>query len=101
MSRKLTDDIGPRRTLMSEPPKQDATRDESDDELADVRDPQGHGGMPRWVKVMGIVALLVVVAVVVLMAVAGGDHGPGRHLPGGDKSTPTSAGHTPPPGVDH
>ena len=86
---------------MTEKPTHQATRDESDDELDDLRDPDGQGGMPRWVKVFGIVALLVVVAVVVLMAVGGGDHGPGRHLPGGDTNTPTSAGHTPPPGMDH
>ena len=77
---------------------------ESDDELADLRDPVGDGGMPRWVKVFGLVVLLVVVAVVVLMAVGGGNHRPGRHLPGGDKTTPTSAGDTSPPdmpGMDH
>ena len=34
-------------------------------------------GMPRWVKVFGIVALVVVVLVVILL-LAGG-HGPGRH----------------------
>jgi hypothetical protein len=45
---------------------------------------------PRWVKVSGIIAAVVVVAIVVL-ALAGGEHGPGRHIPGGD-----NGGHTPP-----
>jgi hypothetical protein len=35
-------------------------------------------GTPRWVKVFGIVAVVVVVLFVVLL-IAGG-HGPGRHL---------------------
>jgi hypothetical protein len=35
--------------------------------------------MPTWVKVSGIVALVVVV-LLVLVAVFGGEHGPGRHL---------------------
>lgn len=77
------------------------TGDDTDDELADLRRPEGDGGMPRWVKLFGIVAFLMIVAVVVLMAVGGGDHGPGRHVRGGGNSTPTSTGHTPPPGVDH
>ena len=37
---------------------------------------------PGWVKALGI-ALVVVVAVVIAMAISGGEHGPGRHLPGG------------------
>jgi hypothetical protein len=49
---------------------------------------------PTWVKVSLIVAV-VVIGVVVVMAIAGGDHGPGRHLPGGDNQ----GGHTPP--VEH
>jgi uncharacterized membrane protein len=33
---------------------------------------------PRWVKVLGIIAIVLVV-VVVVMLIAGGEHGPGRH----------------------
>jgi hypothetical protein len=44
-------------------------------------------GTPRWVKVFGIVALLVVLLFVILL-LTGGPHGPGRHTAGG-------AGHTP------
>ncbi len=36
------------------------------------------GAVPRWVKVLGVVALVVIVIVVVMLLV-GGDHGPGRH----------------------
>lgn len=45
---------------------------------------------PIWVKVFGIILALIVV-VVVVKALAGEEHGPGRHLPGGD-----SESHTPP-----
>ena len=48
---------------------------------------------PRWVKVSGIIAAVVIVAVVIL-ALKGG-HGPARHLPGGDNP----GRHTPP--VEH
>jgi hypothetical protein len=46
---------------------------------------------PRWVKVSGLIAAVVVVAIVIL-ALAGGQHGPGRHLPAGDNP----GSHTPP-----
>ena len=36
---------------------------------------------PRWVKVSGIVALILVLLVVVIMFISGGEHGPGRHMP--------------------
>jgi hypothetical protein len=35
-------------------------------------------GAPRWVKVLGIIALVLVLLVVVLLI--GGNHGPGRHM---------------------
>jgi len=39
-------------------------------------------GTPRWVKVFGIVVLVLVLFVVVMMATGvGGKHGPGRHMP--------------------
>ncbi len=40
------------------------------------RDP----GLPRWVKVSGIVAILVILLAVVVMLASGGGHGPGRHF---------------------
>jgi hypothetical protein len=62
---------------------------------------------PRWVKVFVIVTIIVVVLGVVIFLVSGGQHGPGRHLPGGGSGeTPPpgvteDGGHTPPPGIDH
>jgi hypothetical protein len=35
-------------------------------------------GPPRWVKVAGVIALVLVVLVLILL-LAGGNHGPGRH----------------------
>jgi hypothetical protein len=48
--------------------------------------------MPRWVKVSGIIAIVIAVTVLIVVLVSGGEHGPGRHLPGGE----TPGGHTPP-----
>jgi hypothetical protein len=36
--------------------------------------------VPRWVKVSGIVAIVLAVAVVVVLLLSGGEHGPGRHM---------------------
>jgi hypothetical protein len=36
-------------------------------------------GVPRWVKAMGVVVLLLVLAAVVLVVLGVGEHGPGRH----------------------
>jgi hypothetical protein len=47
-------------------------------------------GMPRWVKVSGIVTLVLALLVVVVMLATGGSHGPGRHLPSGDAGVRTS-----------
>lgn len=47
-----------------------------------------HAGVPRWVKVFGLVVIGLVVLAVVLMLVNGGEHGPGRHLP---SAAPTMA----------
>ncbi len=62
---------------------------------------------PRWVKVAGAVALVVVLAIGVMLLVGGGSHGPGRHTSSGGagQSQPSSGsgiggagGHTPPAG---
>jgi len=56
---------------------------------------------PRWVKVLGIIVIvLALLVVVVLVTGLGGEHGPGRHAPSGDAGgdTPPSSvteGHTP------
>ncbi|HEV8635254.1 MAG TPA: hypothetical protein VG370_13565 [Chloroflexota bacterium] len=46
-------------------------------------------GTPRWVKVFGIVALVLVLLVVAVMVAGGGEHGPGRHMPSGGTGGPT------------
>jgi hypothetical protein len=49
-------------------------------------------GMPRWVKVFGIIALIVVVLFVILLLTGGpGRHGPGRHTGGLGGHTPAAA----------
>lgn len=48
---------------------------------------------PRWVKVLGIIAL-VLVLLIGIMLLFGGEHGPGRHMPSGD-----SGSHT--PSIEH
>lgn len=74
-------------------------------------------GIPRWVKVSGALALIAVVALVFMLVVGGGEHGPGRHtsegagqqaqpgsqIPSGasESQTPSGGGapgHTPPAG---
>ena len=48
-------------------------------------------GIPRWVKVSGLIALVLVLLVVVMMvAGVGGQHGPGRHMPSGGAGSYTS-----------
>ena len=46
-------------------------------------------GTPRWVKVSGIISLVLVVLVVIVMVATGGNHGPSRHLPSGDAGNQT------------
>jgi hypothetical protein len=46
-------------------------------------------GMPRWVKVFGIILAVVVLLLVAVLLLGGGplgDHGPGRHTRAGDAS---------------
>jgi len=82
----------------------DPTRTETDDDIDpdDINvgsDGRSATGMPRWVKVFGIV----VVALVLLFVVAnltgiGGNHGPGRHGGGDDQeqdSGTEDGGHDP------
>jgi hypothetical protein len=89
----------------------DAPAYDQSGETPDTASGQGGAppGTPRWVKVTAIAAL-VLVLVLILMMLAGGEHGPGRHLGGGDEpsasqgeggqhSPPSDApgGHEPPP----
>ena len=40
-------------------------------------------GTPRWVKVLGIIVIVVVLLGVAVMFISGGEHGPGRHTSSG------------------
>lgn len=56
-------------------------------------------GIPRWVKVFGIIALALAV-LVGIMLLSGGEHSPDRHLPPASITQSGDAGgHTPP--VEH
>ena len=70
-------------------------------------DPAGRSstatGPPRWVKVCGVIALIVIVLVVIVAIFGGGRHGPARHTSSADLGgqRPISSvveGHTPPRG---
>jgi hypothetical protein len=50
----------------------------SSPEREDRADRGPTAGPPRWVKVSGIIALALVVLVLIVL-LAGGNHGPGRH----------------------
>jgi hypothetical protein len=39
-------------------------------------------GMPRWVKISGLIAAAVIVLLVAAVLFGGGQHGPARHLGG-------------------
>jgi hypothetical protein len=40
---------------------------------------------PRWVKLSGIIVIVLILLVIILKLTGiGGNHGPGRHLPGGN-----------------
>ena len=56
------------------------------DETGGGRDAAVESGTPRWVKVFGIITLVIVLLVVVLKFAGGGGHGPSRHMPRGDTS---------------
>jgi hypothetical protein len=52
---------------------------------ADAGDHPPYPGMPRWVKVSGIIVIALALLIALILATGvGGDHGPGRHGGGGD-----------------
>ncbi len=64
-------------------------------------DPERTSGTPRWVKLFGVIALVVVVLfAILLLSGRGGDHGPRRHTqPVGIGGHPPPAGVSEPAGV--
>lgn len=73
-----------------DPPENQAYRDRQHGETT--------VGAPRWVKVSGVVALIIVGLLVVMLLVGGGNHGPGRHTEGGEDAPRGVTDHTPPEG---
>jgi hypothetical protein len=68
-----------------------------------ARRPSPTSRAPRWVKVCGVIALVVIVLVLILAIFGGGRHGPARHTSSTDLEgqRPISSvveGHTPPRG---
>jgi hypothetical protein len=66
------------------------------------RPPGGDGGLPRWVKVTGLVlAVLVLLGVAMMLTGGFGGHGPSRHggMGAPSRSAVTGAAHTPPAGA--
>jgi hypothetical protein len=69
-----------RRTPMADPPRYSETGDDA----GAGPDRESRTGTPRWVKVFGIITLVVVLLVVLLLLTRGsGGHGPNRHTSGG------------------
>lgn len=54
---------------------------QSKEENTEMADKPPYPGTPRWVKVSGIIAIVLVLLVVIMMFIGGANHGPGRHLP--------------------
>jgi hypothetical protein len=77
-----------RRTHMAGPPWYSNTGDDTGAGL----DRESLTGTPRWVKVFGIIALVVVLLVVLLLLTRGpGGHGPNRHTSDGLRQPPISS----------
>jgi hypothetical protein len=54
-----------------------------------MADPPPYPGAPRWVKVSGIIVIVLVLLVIaVVFTGVGGPHGPGRHLPSSSVTEP-------------
>ena len=62
--------------------------------MADRPDRGSTAGTPRWVVVSAIVALALVLVIVVLILTGTGNHGPSRHLSGGNDVGPPPFGFT-------
>lgn len=65
--------------------------------LAKGMDGQGPPKVPRWVKVVGIVAGVVLLLAIAALAFGGGQHGPGRHF-SSQSGNSHGSNHTPPSG---
>jgi hypothetical protein len=77
-----------RTTQMTDPPSDPQSRPDTGNDTARGE----HPGLPGWVKVSGIVVAILVMALIVIMLIAGGDHGPGRHATGNQPAEQTGRG---------
>jgi hypothetical protein len=48
-------------------------------DAGDRPDLESNTGTPRWVKVFGTIAIIVLLLFVIMLVAGGGRHGPGRH----------------------
>lgn len=81
---------------MADPPRYSDTGDDN----GVGPDHESPPRMPRWVKVGAIIiGILVVLFVILQLAGIGGDHGPGRHLSGGDARAAVAEEQAPPAGI--
>jgi len=56
-----------------------------------MADQSPYPGMPRWVKISGVVAaMLISLAVIVIAFDIGGPHGPGRHMSPASETPPAN-----------
>ncbi len=77
---------------MGDPPPYLDTGDDTGDDTGVEFGRGASTSRPRWVKVFGVIALVLVVMFLLLRAgVFGGEHGPGRHTPAGDRSAVNAA----------
>jgi hypothetical protein len=87
---------------MADPPPYPASNGDTGDDTGGGPDRGSTSSTPRWVKVFGIIGGILVLLVVIMMLI-GGEHGPGRHTPSGDAPASSatedaSGGHAPPEG---
>src|SRR3990170_1069743 len=95
------------------PPDPDSDLDAGDD-IGVRPDRESTTGAPRWVKVFGIIGIVLVLLVVIMLFTGGGPggHGPRRHtrsegVPAGQTAPSTDAAgdrlgsHTAPSGTEH
>ena len=76
--------------IVTDPPSTAKTVASSDSTPA--RGPAAaYPGTPRWVKTSAVGVIVLLVVLVLIMALAGGEHGPGRHIPSTSGSLPLIA----------
>ena len=82
---------------MANPPPHRDSNSDIGNETGVGPDREPTTGTPRWVKVFGIIALVVVLLFLILMFTRGpgGRHGPGRHMGSGNTGDQTPPSRVP------